>query len=190
MFITSVMLFAKPIFPFLLGVATILTPLSSAQSEASSNKTCSVPTGFTNTLVRAPTPKSPILAIKFPFLTSHILFSIVDFNTKLSQSNFAQFCLDQCIAHQPGSQPIVVNGSSIGGSGPCRSFTVDMGVPQPGAPDNGNATALRWWCEGFDAYFKEDLSDFEEFEGEGSYMYGLAVNRGCASGTESDYRFF
>lgn len=74
----------------------------------------------------------------------------------------------------------------MGGKGPCLSFTVDMGKPVPGSPINGNATATRWWCEGFDAYLKEDLSDYIEADVEGSYMYGLGVNRACGG----EYRFY
>ena len=92
----------------------------------------------------------------------------------------ASFCLDQCIAHQ--SNPDVTSG----GKGPCLSFVVDMGKPTPDAPNNGDATATRRWCESSDAYLNEDLSDYVEADVEGSFMYGLGVNLGCGEG----YRAF
>lgn len=58
-----------------------------------------------------------------------------------------------------------------------------MGTPFPPTP---NDTALRWNCEGYDRYLKEDLKDFEPVEADGSYMHALAVNRGCGGG----YRAF
>ena len=69
-------------------------------------------------------------------------------------------------------------------TGPCLSFTVDMGKP---FPPNPNDEALRWHCEGFDTYLKDDLSDFEEVKAEGSFMHALAVNRDCGVG---GYRAF
>ena len=45
-----------------------------------------------------------------------------------------------------------------------------MGKPAPGTPitDGSNiATAKRWWCEGFDEYLGEDLSDYVEVDVEG-----------------------
>ena len=160
---------------------SLLTALALPRSrtQSANSSTCNTPTGFTNTLVRAPIPNAPQLSLPIAFITSHILFTITDLNTRLPQAAFGQFCLDQCVAHA--------------GEKPCLSFTVDQGVPQPGAPTDGNATARRWWCEGFDVFLKEDLSDFEGFEGEESFGWGVAVNRGCEraeGGRGGGYRFF
>ena len=58
-----------------------------------------------------------------------------------------------------------------------------MGKPYPSDP---NDDRLRWYCEGFDTYLKEDLSDYEAVDAPGSYMHALAVNRACDGG----YRAF
>lgn len=61
-----------------------------------------------------------------------------------------------------------------------------MGKPFPPNPDD---TALRWYCEAFDTYLAEDLSDFEPVDAEGSFMHALAVNRDCGEGM-GGYRAF
>ncbi|KAL9610882.1 MAG: hypothetical protein Q9167_004423, partial [Letrouitia subvulpina] len=114
----------------------------------------------------------------------HILFFYTDTNIRLSQAAFASFCLDQCIAYQPdlnatnlpSETPALPPFFVTNRPGPCRSFTVDMGKP---FPPNPNDTAPRWYCEAFDQYLAEDLSDFVPVDAPGSYMYGLGVNRGC-----------
>ena len=63
-----------------------------------------------------------------------------------------------------------------------------MGKPFPPDPKVKD-TELRWYCEAFDTYFKDDLSDFEEVNAPGSYMYQLAVNRACG-GSSRPYRAF
>ena len=53
---------------------------------------------------------------------------------------------------------------------------MDMGKPYP---PTSNDTGLRWYCEAFDQYLAEDLSDYEPANAPGSYMHALGVNRAC-----------
>ena len=61
---------------------------------------------------------------------------------------------------------------------------MDQGKPYPPNPNGDNAE--RWFCEAFDKCFATDLNDFSPVDAPGSYMYGLAVNRGC----DTSYRAF
>lgn len=162
--------------------------LVSAQSSFSSNSStfspCLSPTGFANTIIRAPLPSSPTLQINPSFLSKHILFFYTDQNTALSQAAFASFCLDQCIAYQPTPNPTKIPAGpaslpefyATSRPGPCLSFTVDMGKPYP---PNPNDTTPRWFCEAFDTYLAQDLSDYVPVKAPGSFMYSLGVNRAC-----------
>ena len=152
---------------------------------------CPHPTRFANTLIRAPTPSAPKLAVKDEFLQEQILFYYTDQNIFLSEAAFASFCLDQCISYQPDPKgtglfppPAVLPPYYVTNkTGPCLSYTVDMGKPYPPNPKD---TAERWYCEGFGKWFAEDLSDFSPNDSPDSYMHGLAVNRDCGAG----YRMF
>ena len=183
----------SPLPSLLLLSHLLFAPFVYSQSSpnATATTTCPTSTGFSNYLIRAPTPASPTLAPKNSFLFSNILFYYTDLNTRLSESSFSQFCLDQCIGYVPDPAATVLPTDALAPffvtnrTGPCRSFTVDMGKP---FPPNPNDTRTRWYCEGFGEYFKSDLSDFEEVDAEGSFMYGLAVNRGCDKG--DGYRMF
>ena len=164
---------------------------SSAQYSNSSNTSaptpCPSPTGFANTIIRAPLPSSPTFQLKDSFLFPHLLFYYTDTNIALSEAAFASFCLDQCIAYQPNANAVDLSTMTdnlppsyvSNQTGPCLSFTVDMGMPYP---PNPNDTALRWYCEAFDQYLAEDLSDYEPVDAPGSYMHALGVNRACGSG--------
>lgn len=163
---------------------------SSFPTNTSNPYLCPSPTGFANSIVRAPLPSSPTLSLTNSFLFEHILFFYTDTNIAISEAAFASFCLDQCIAYQPDpkAKPLPTEGSLppsyVGNkTGPCLSFTVDMGKP---FPPNTNDTALRWYCEAFDKYLAEDLSDYETFDSPGSFMHALGVNRACGGG----YRAF
>lgn len=172
---------------YVLIALTILSTQVFASTSATSS--CSSPTGFDNIIVRAPTPSSPKLQLKDDFLFKHILFFYTDQNTALSEAAFASFCLDQCIAYQPDPNatdvsnipPVLPPYFVTNRTGPCLSFTVDMGKPFPPNPKD---TAPRWYCEAFDQYLTTD--DFVPIDAPGSFMYGLGVNRACEGG----YRVF
>ena len=167
------------IFSLLQTRASVLSPSS---AHTSSPPSCPSPIGFANTIIRAPLPSSPTLQIKFPFLLQHLLFYYTDTNVLLSEAAFASFCLDQCVGFQPDPKAGPAPSTSLppsyvsNSTGPCLSFTVDMGKPYP---PTANDTGLRWYCEGFDRYVAEDLSDYEPVDAPGSYMHALGVNRVC-----------
>ena len=174
----------------LLSILSLYRAQASAQATlpgipSTNSSLCPTPAGFANNMIRAPLSSSPELMLKLPFLLDHILFFYTDQNTALSEAAVASFCLDQCIGYQPnpsaGPLPTdapVFPASYVGNKpGPCLSFTVDMGKPYPPNPKD---TAMRWYCEAFDHYLAEDLSDFEPVNTTGSYMQALAVNRACS----------
>ncbi|KAL8831348.1 MAG: hypothetical protein Q9170_005341 [Blastenia crenularia] len=170
----------------LLSFIPLLLHLTSAQNTS----TCPAPTGFGNTIVVATLPSFPTLKVNDAFASSNILFRYIDPNVLLSQAVFSTFCLDQCISYQPdpnagpmpmsGTQPLVYVSNR---TGPCLSFTVNMGKPIPPDP---NDNAARWFCAGFSKYFAENQSDFVPADAPGSFMYSLGVNRAC----NDSYRFF
>lgn len=134
--------------------------------------TCASPTGFANTVIPAPRALATSnFEIAPAFSDAHAVFIITDANTALSEASIASFCLDQCIAYQP-------NGTT----GPCLSFNVNLGLPIPPTPSGPE----QWFCSGFDAYLADDGSDYVPVEVEGSYMFGLGVNRVC-NGTYRAY---
>ncbi|KAI4218613.1 MAG: hypothetical protein L6R40_008762, partial [Gallowayella cf. fulva] len=133
----------------LFSTLALLLQQTFAQSPISTTtnpSACPSPTGFANTLIRAPVPQSPKLKVTDSFLYSNNLFFYTDQNTALSSAAIASFCLDQCISYQP--DPFAIDLPSNGPlppvyisnkAGPCLSFTVDMGKPAPPNP-NDNAT--------------------------------------------------
>ena len=135
--------------------------------------TCASPTGFANTVVPAPLPLATSnFEVAPTFTAAHTLFIIEILNVALSEATIASFCLDQCIAYKSNST-----------TGPCLSFDVTLGKPIP-PTDNGGP--MRWFCSGYDAYLANDGSDYALVDVEGSYMFGLGVNRVC-SGTYRAY---
>lgn len=163
----------------------VISTHSSSPSNSSTSSACIAPTGFANIIIRAPLPSSPTLQIEPSFFSQHLLFYYTDQNTALSQAAFASFCLDQCIAYQPNHNPANLStgpGGLLPASyvtsrpGPCLSFTVDVGKPYP---PNPNDTAPRWFCEAYDTFFAQDLSDYVPVDAPGSFMYSLGVNRAC-----------
>lgn len=170
------------LLPLLLLLST-LALLASAHPTSTSPAPCASPTGFSNTVIRAPLPGSPTLQVSPRFLDAHLLFYSTFTNVQLSEAAVAAFCLDQCIAYHPDPHPANLSASaSLPASyvssrpGPCLSFTVDLGKLYP--PDL-NDTALRWYCEAFDTYLAENLSDYEPVDAPGSFLYSLGVNRAC-----------
>ena len=138
-----------------------------------STPTCASPTGFANTVVPAPRALATSnFEIAPAFAAAHSVFVITDTNLALSEAVIASFCLDQCIAYRP-------NGTT----GPCLSFNVNLGRP---IPPTGNGGPVQWFCSGYDAYLANDGSDYVPVDVEGSYMYGLGVNRVC-NGTYRAY---
>ena len=83
----------------------------------------------------------------------------------MSEASIATECLERCVAYKPNST-----------TGPCLSFNVNLGRP---IPPTGNGGPLQYFCSGFDAYLANDGSDFVPVEVEGSYEFGLDVNRVC-----------
>lgn len=171
-----------PIFP----ISSLLLTLITAQTQ---------PSQFSNYLVRASTPQnSTTLAIKTPFLFTHLLFFYITPSTSLPQSSIASLCLDLCVSYMPNATAIPLSDLptpfpdtyTSNRTGPCRSFTVDQGKPYPPSPEDERP---RWYCEGFDQELAGDLSDYEVVDAEGSYLYGVGVNRGCAEG-RGCYRAF
>ncbi len=142
-------------------------------TTTTASPTCASPTGFANTVVPAPRALATSnFEVAPAFADVHSLFVLTDTNVALSEASIASFCLDECIAYQP-------NGTT----GPCLSFNVNLGRPVPPTGDGGPE---RWYCSGFDAYLADDASDYAPVDVEGSYMFGLGVNRVC-NGTYRAY---
>lgn len=171
----------------ILGTLLQVSVQASSVPNNSIPSLCPSPTGFENTIIRAPLPNSPTLQINPAFLSEHLLFFYTDKNTALSQAAFASFCLDQCIAYQPNPNVIELPADSTSlpdffvtnKTGPCLSFTVDMGKLYP---PNPNDVTPRWYCDAFDKYLAQDLSDFVPVDAPGSFMHSLGVNRACEGG--------
>ncbi|KAL9075761.1 MAG: hypothetical protein Q9161_001513 [Pseudevernia consocians] len=130
--------------------------------------TCASPTGFANTVVPAPRALATAnFQVAPAFTDAHTVFVITDTNVAVSEASIASFCLDECIAYKSNST-----------AGPCLSFNVNLGRP---IPPTGNGGPEQWYCSGYDAYLADDGSDYVPVEVEGSYMFGLGVNRNTAA---------
>lgn len=138
-----------------------------------STPACASPTGFANTVVPAPRAlATSSFAIAPAFASAHGVLEIRNTDITISEATIATSCLDACVAYKPTSD-----------TGPCLSFDVNIGKP---IPPTGNGGPVQWFCSGFDAYLANDGSDYVAVDVEGSYMYGLGVNRVC-NGTYRAY---
>lgn len=53
---------------------------------------------------------------------------------------------------------------------------MNFGRPVPPTGDGG---LVNWLCSRYDAYLAKDGSEYVAVDGEGSYVFGLDVNRIC-----------
>ncbi|CAD6580789.1 MAG: hypothetical protein ASARMPREDX12_000266 [Alectoria sarmentosa] len=146
------------------AIASTTPPPYPQNTTTTTTPTCASPTGFANTVVPAPLPLATSnFQIAPAFTAAHTLFVIQNLNAAFPEATIASFCLDQCIAFRPNST-----------TGPCLSFDVNLGRP---IPPTGNGGTMQWFCSGYDAYLTNDGSDYVPVDVQGSYMFGLGVNR-------------
>ena len=149
------------------------TPAPYHNTTTTTTSACSSPTGFANTVVPAPTALARSnFQVAPAFAAAHQVVEFRSVDITVPEAFIATECLNRCVAYTPNST-----------TGPCLSFNVNLGRP---IPPTGNGGPLQYFCSGFDAYLANDGSDFVPVDVEGSYMFGLDVNRVC-SGTYRAY---